>query len=594
MVPAWVPALVGRVALIAGSLLAFGTILTQLAGTPRFGTLGRWLSPVADEGVFWQVVSLLILPSLALLIAKLRAATADERRRIEWVVGGIVVRSLPMVVHVMLVTIVPGYEELSNDPVRRRTFALVLTAGSLVIPATTAYGVLVDRTLEVRFIIRRAVQYTLARYSVIGLIVALAVALASMLYGTRDRPLTEVLGDSPARTAVLLLIAAALIWRRALLETIDRHFFREQSDARRILVELVDRSHKAHSARDVMQLITGEIDRALHVERISLLVRDDESDEWRHPDGDVRSLDANGPLGALIGGSCTPLEVDLSSDSSPLSRLPDLEREWLADAGVRLIVPLPGADGPPLGVLLLGDKRSELPFTKEDGRLLAAVAASAAHSLEQRLRSESPGTGLPRSNRTHPACQCVVCGRVQERTQTSCRACGGAVREALLPVVLAGKFEIDRQIGAGGMGVVYRARDLALNRQVAIKVLPRVIPQTAARLHREARALAIMQHPNLAVIHAMETWRGAPVLILEYLSGGTVADRLRRGPLPIDDVVAIGTIIADVLHHIHRAGYFTGTSSRATSAIRVRGRRNCSISAWRGWLGTPTAPRPPP
>ena len=108
------------------------------------------------------------------------------------------------------------------------------------------------------------------------------------------------------------------------------------------------------------------------------------------------------------------------------------------------------------------------------------------------------------------------------------------------------------------MGVVYRARDLALNRAVAMKVLPRVLPQSAARLRREARAMATMQHPNLAVIHAMESWHGAPVLVLEYLAGGTVADRIRYGPLPIGDTIGTGVRIADVLHHLHRAGYLHG------------------------------------
>ena len=98
---------------------------------------------------------------------------------------------------------------------------------------------------------------------------------------------------------------------------------------------------------------------------------------------------------------------------------------------------------------------------------------------------------------------------MQDRQQPSCRACGSPVRDALLPLVFAGKFEIERQIGAGGMGVVYRARDFALDRPVAIKVLPRIVPQAAARLRREARAMATIHHANLAVIHAMEPWRGA-------------------------------------------------------------------------------------
>jgi eukaryotic-like serine/threonine-protein kinase len=64
-----------------------------------------------------------------------------------------------------------------------------------------------------------------------------------------------------------------------------------------------------------------------------------------------------------------------------------------------------------------------------------------------------------------------------------------------------------------------------------------------------------MQHPHLAVIHVMESWRGTPVLILEYLAGGTLAARIRQGPIPIDDVLAMSVTMAEVLRHVHAAGY---------------------------------------
>jgi hypothetical protein len=557
LVPAWFPRLMSRLALAAASVLVLGTATIDGLGArwPALGRIGTWLSPNADDGWFWQISSILILPSLALLVAKLRAANAGERRRLGWVVAGIVIGSVPMVVHVLLMTAVPPYAGFFGDPLRSRTLGIVLTAFSLVIPATTAYAVVVAQILEVRFIVRRAVQYALARYTVLGLMVALAVGLIAVGYGNRKRPLGEILGDSPVTAVALVLVAVVFFWRRSLLEAIDRRFFREQYDAHGILVDLVDRSQKAHTARDIMTLITSEVDRALHLERISLLLRDDESDQLRDPEGRVRGLDVDGALGSLIAGSPAPLDVDLSSDSSPLGRLPEAEREWLADASARLIVPLLGAQGRPLGVLILGDKRSELPFTQEDRQLMTAVAASAALALERKLQRESPNPDIPPPVRVHAARQCVTCGRVQDRQQSACRACGGALHEALLPAVLAGKFEIERQIGAGGMGVVYRARDLTLSRPVAIKVLPRVGSQATARLRREARTMATMQHQHLAVIHAMESWRGAPVLVLEYLAGGTVADRIRGGSLPVADVVALGVVIADVLHHIHRAGY---------------------------------------
>jgi serine/threonine-protein kinase len=128
------------------------------------------------------------------------------------------------------------------------------------------------------------------------------------------------------------------------------------------------------------------------------------------------------------------------------------------------------------------------------------------------------------------------------------------VTSAALPLVTAGKFRLERQLGSGGMGVVYLATDLVLRRRVALKTLPRVSDALAVRLQREARALASVLHPNLALIYGAEQWRGSPVLIVEYLEGGTVLDNLRRGPFSMDEALGLGIRIADVLDRLHGAG----------------------------------------
>jgi serine/threonine protein kinase len=104
------------------------------------------------------------------------------------------------------------------------------------------------------------------------------------------------------------------------------------------------------------------------------------------------------------------------------------------------------------------------------------------------------------------------------------------------------------------MGVVYLARDLNLDRPVAIKTLPSVTPEQSARLRVEARAMAAVHHPNLAVIHGVETWQGTPFLIQEYLPGGTLSDRLRGGPLAIDAALRLCGTIAEALDHLHGVG----------------------------------------
>ncbi len=555
--PRWAGPAMEFATLLTAYVFVFGNLMASTPGAERWGlasSLG-WTSP-NDNRVFWQTLTVLTLGCLSLLIVKWRRAALAERRRLAWVVVGIALGSLPMLAHIVLAVASPGYAAFSEQPEIRRALGIILTLFTLVIPLTTTYAVVVEHALDVSFVVRRAVQYALAKYTVVAAIAGLVIAVAVIAYGNRSRPLSDIIAGSPVAVAITLMLVALLLSRRALLSAIDRRFFRDHYDARQILVNLAERSQSLHSAREVTNLLITEVGRALHLERVTLLMLDDSGETLGDSQGRVRSLSLSGPLGTLLSVSRAPLDVDLSSAGSALSHLPEAEREWLADAGARLIVPLFGVRDTPMGVLVLGDKRSELPFTQEDKRLMSAVAASAALTLEQKLSRESPDLDTPSHVARSNAAQCASCGRVQSRPAQRCQTCSGPLRDALLPIVLAGKFEIEQQIGAGGMGVVYRGRDLTLNRPVALKVLPRVGAAAAARLRREARAMAALQHGHLAVIHVMESWRGAPVLVLEYLAGGTLADRIRnQGPLPVSDVLSIFTAITEVLRHIHHVGY---------------------------------------
>jgi len=118
-------------------------------------------------------------------------------------------------------------------------------------------------------------------------------------------------------------------------------------------------------------------------------------------------------------------------------------------------------------------------------------------------------------------------------------------------------YEITARLGAGGMGEVYRATDTKLGREVAIKVLPEAWVQDAerlARLEREARVLASLDHPNVAAIHGIEDLGGGKCLVMQLAEGEDLAQRLVRGPLPVDDALAIAAQIADGLEAAHEKG----------------------------------------
>jgi hypothetical protein len=120
-----------------------------------------------------------------------------------------------------------------------------------------------------------------------------------------------------------------------------------------------------------------------------------------------------------------------------------------------------------------------------------------------------------------------------------------------------GPYRIESSLGAGGMGVVYRAHDTRLRRDVAIKLVPPAFAGDTDRLRRfeqEAQALAALNHPHIAQIYGVEDAQGAPALILEFVDGPTLADRIREGPLPGDEAVAIACQIADALDAAHQRG----------------------------------------
>jgi serine/threonine-protein kinase len=120
-----------------------------------------------------------------------------------------------------------------------------------------------------------------------------------------------------------------------------------------------------------------------------------------------------------------------------------------------------------------------------------------------------------------------------------------------------GPYEVAAQIGAGGMGEVYRATDTKLKRQVAIKVLPDALaadPDRLARFQREAEVLASLNHQNIAQLHGLEETDGIKALVMELVEGPTLADRIESGALPVDEAVAIAKQIAAALEAAHEQG----------------------------------------
>src|SRR5215472_128044 len=144
----------------------------------------------------------------------------------------------------------------------------------------------------------------------------------------------------------------------------------------------------------------------------------------------------------------------------------------------------------------------------------------------------------------------------------------------LSPGTRLGPYEILSAIGAGGMGEVYKARDTKLNRDVALKILPDAFAlddDRIARFRREAQVLASLNHPNIAAIYGFEDSGSTHALVLELVEGPTLADRIAKGPLPLDEALPIARQIAEALEAAHEQGIIHRDLKPANIKIRADG-----------------------
>ena len=158
-----------------------------------------------------------------------------------------------------------------------------------------------------------------------------------------------------------------------------------------------------------------------------------------------------------------------------------------------------------------------------------------------------------------------------------------------------GPDEVSAKIGEGGMGEVYQARDTKLDRDVALKVLPEAFtsdPDRLARFEREAKVLASLNHPNIGSIYGLEEAEGGKfkALVLELVEGPTLADRIRQGPIPLDEALPIAKQIAEALEAAHEQGVIHRDLKPANVKVKDDGTHSLLDSSRRGSGGKTDVP----
>ena len=235
--------------------------------------------------------------------------------------------------------------------------------------------------------------------------------------------------------------------------------------------------------------------------------------------------------------------------------LPPNEAAWVVETDADTVVAVVGPGSEIIGCLVVGRRFDDQMARSDDIPFLETLGTAAGLAIARLRLLRAPATRFPDAL---PGRECPVCGCVTEAARPPGCACGSEYIDTEVPGLLAGKYRLIRRLGTGGTGAVYLARDIRLERDVAIKILGEVSVSRLMGLKPEAWAMAAVPHPGLAQIYGIETFRGRSFLVVEFLAGGTLTDQLVRGSLPESQAVAIVTVLADALAALHESGYLHG------------------------------------
>jgi hypothetical protein len=522
-----------------------------------------------NDAISSAFVPTTLLAALAAMVWNhLTIEDANERRRFRLLVTGSVISAAPFAAVFAASVMVPV--------VTRRAVAIdtwfraqsVAQLFLIALPVTFAYAVLHHRVIGVDLVLRRSLRYLLARNVLAVAIVLPLVSLTLQVVRHPDRTVGQILGEQPLLVAFALISTIAVFFRDRLARWLDRRFFREAVDREQVLIRLVEKVRSIETPEDLGPIVTRSVEQALHPKTAHVFLTGLDSGWLRHlrPDVDAAATDtllAEASLVQLLRGSAASRDVPLSEASAD-----PRDADWLATLGARLIVPIGGGGERLHGVLVLGEKKSDEPYSREDRRLLEAVAAQIAVVCDNAaLRGQAiRAARVERDVLAHldtagvdVVKECPVCGRCYGRAAARCDDDDAALDLSLpVPRTIQNRYRLDRRLGRGGMGVVYVASDLRLGRDVAMKLLTGkglASDDARRRFDREARASARLHHPHIVTVHDYGAVGDIPFLVLERLIGTTLRAEISRvGAIPVPDVAAWFDQILDAVAFAHAAG----------------------------------------
>jgi hypothetical protein len=457
--------------------------------------------------------------------------TPTDRRRFRVLVFGALIAMLfylPRVIGTAMINLSPAFYDFMETPI----IDVVCSAGILILPISFAYAILKHRLFDVRVIIRRGVQYALARGMLVAIpVLALGLLLLDLVAHGRE-PLFSVLkSHASTYVAIAALTALAATQRHNWLSALDRKFFRDKYDAQLLFRDILDEIRHADSMEMVAPRVVARVEEALHTKSCGLLVKKT-SDTVYHvvaaapPGSLLADLPASNKLIPLVRTLECSVPITQAGSGWLGQQLPQVDKDFLRDARIELLVPVALQAGSTEALLVLGGKQSEEPYSREDIALLENVASALALLL---MRGGGAQAGRAFE-------ECPACGLCYDTGTIHCAKDRTTLTLVASPRVLAGRYRLDARLGQGGMGKVYRAADLSLDRVVALKMIRDDLfasPKAIDKFRQESQLTARFAHPNVVTIYDFGVDPTQRVfLVMELLQGHTMRDELRqRGSL---------------------------------------------------------------
>jgi tRNA A-37 threonylcarbamoyl transferase component Bud32 len=304
---------------------------------------------------------------------------------------------------------------------------------------------------------------------------------------------------------------------------LDRRFYREHYNAQQLLRQTVEEIRASSNLAEVAPKAVVRVEQALHPEFVAILMREPTEPFYRciasaPPEVYPHGLSADSKLMSAFRLFAKPLQISLAESGWLKRQLPSEDTNFLRDAHIDLMVPIAIAPHGREALMVLGPKKSEEPYGNEDQELLSGIGSALALLLERPVTSALGGFE-----------ECPRCGLCYESGMGRCLSESAQLTRMSFTRLLTARYRLERRLGRGGMGTVYKATDTSLERAVAIKLIREDLvasSDAADRFRREAKAAASFAHPNLVTVHDFGVDPDTRVfLVMELLEGSTLRQR---------------------------------------------------------------------